>query len=329
MMNMNGAANYNNYNNTFNPLTGGNIAKENLIRDINNGVDPDAIIKDDDSNNNDNDNNTSKKNDSLRVDIEPIEFEPIGETLRIDSKSLAEQISAMFKSIFFDYAGTSIRYENGQFITQLFFKDNGNPEDTGDPRVKSVINLTDPIDNTNPNDISFFDKKRIINNRYNAKLYDLTDETKEFLSQFLYGGKNNNKPSNKKAWAQKLTDVRTPLGNGYVNMFNQGYRAEEVALRVSGVNLFPILKKLYGDKMIARSDFDVDKIDKYTHTVEANNVMVPCNYEVRFIKFNYVNSELPVFTMHIERYNIDKVNKFVAKEYPWQSFTGTPIMYYE
>ena len=245
MMNMNGAANY---NNTINPLTGGNIAKENLIRDINNGVDPDAIIKEDDNKN----NNDDSKKDSLRVDIEPMEFEPIGETLRIDSKTLAEQISAMFKSIFFDYAGTSIRYENGHFITQLFFKDNGKPEDTGDPRVKSVINLTDPIDNTNLNDISFFDKKRIINNRYNTKLYDLTDETKEFLSQFLYGGKNNNKPNNKKAWAQKLTDIRTPLGNGYMNMFNQGYRAEEVALRVSGVNLFPILKTLYGDKMIAR-----------------------------------------------------------------------------
>lgn len=312
MMNMmNGAANY---NNTINPVTGGNIAKENLIRDINNGVDPDAIKEE--KNNDSNKEDDKPKSKPLRAEIEPMEFDSFGETLRIDSRTLAEQISAMFKAIFFDYFGTTVRYENGNFSVQLYFKNNGKPKDSGDPRIKSVIDLTSSDNDDNNNDnVSFFDKKRIINNRLSAKLYDLNDETKEFLSEFLYGGAKANKPNNKKAWAQKLTDVRAPLNDSYIAMYNNGYRAEEVALRVTGVNIYKILKKLYGDKMIAHSGFN-------------DSTMVPCDYEVRFVKFNYVNSELPVFTMHIERYDIDKVNKYVATEYPWKSFTGTPIVCY-
>lgn len=306
-------------NNIINPVTGNNYAKENFINKIN-GISYDPVVGQTQQT-----NEAVEEEDGITIDT-GVPFNAMRETTKITSFELATQISTMFKTVFYDYLGSFIRMNNGKILIDLYFIDREKDNKSNDQRPKSVVNLTQ----ANISDISVIEMKRIINNRYNDRLFDLNDETKELLSKFMPGTDKSDKNKN---WENYISIEKARVKEEYASLYRNGRYAEYLAVKVSGLDIYKILKTLYGKYIVQNSFYNTEDI-KFTRNengkiiemeVEAKNKLDFCEYKIQFDKYTTPVQNLPVFIMDIVRYNPRGVAAEADKEFKYEPFMGTPI----
>lgn len=167
---------------------------------------------------------------TLRVE-EPEEFDGLIKSKIITSIELAKKINSLFRPTFSDFEGcTLMPDQSGMFQVSLYFKDKGNP---GPAQIKNISSIM--VNTNGKSDVM----ARITNmNRINSsKKYDLTEQTKQALTEFMFNGViNYNK--NSVNWGQCVTEASENAYNGY-----------SIFVRVANLDIMKIIKKIYGNKI--------------------------------------------------------------------------------
>lgn len=250
--------------------------------------------------------------ENSRLEWSPIPFESFGKTTRIHSDELARKIRAAFGETFHDLCGANVIYENNNFVVKLYFAYNLDPIPEG--KIRNLISLT----NTSPSDSSnmgLYQKMNVIQNRYDGKRYTINDETKLLLSDFMYGGRQANKP-NSKSWNnpdpkhKRIVEIAEPISS-YGNR-----NAERTIVSIQNdIDLRRVLQKLYGDDMVIKTQSGLDS-DINSHAKAL--------YEPRFVKYCANGT----FIMNIEQFDKGAVEQFAIQENPQFQRIPNVIFYY-
>lgn len=181
--------------------------------------------------------NVETQTPMARIEIEPIPFDGLLKSKIISTIDLSKLVNSVFKNALADYEGCIILpMQNGQFDCTLYFKDHGGPVRGGD-QIKNLISVS------GQNRVgSAVDKITAFNNRTSNKLYSLSEETKQILSEFI-----NIKKNQKINWNQLVFEQA-----------EQAYNATIVYVKVCGIDIVRILKKIYGGKVDGdRRDYNI------------------------------------------------------------------------
>ena len=233
--------------------------------------------------------------ETASLDFEPITFEAFGKTTRINSYELARKIREMFQKKFHDVIGANITWDGKTFNTTLFFQNNTEPIPDG--KIKNLINLQS---NEGINTNSIWERNQMVQRKKAGDTFALNDATKLLLSDFMYGGRQANKPNNKQRWTQNTFERRIPAPQALYQ-----YGAENIVIGVTGFDIRVICHKLYGDKIVTSTEYDADG-------VAYNNQSKGAYYELRFGKLMQDGSVM----INIEQFDRQKVEELVKKENP-------------
>ena len=231
--------------------------------------------------------------ETAKLEWAPETFKSFGRIARTRNDELCKAIVARLRLTFHDVRGMNLVHTGGNnFMVELFFEKNTEPMPEG--KITNLINLVEPMPATSMGGNNLLARKRIVNNRIDGKTFTLNDETKLLLSDFMFGGREHNKP-NSGNWNKNISEIHIP---NYEPMVFGSRRAERVLVVVRGLDIRKLIQLLYGRTMV-------------THTVEQGNNTVNytsnANYELRFIKFNTDAT----FTLNIEEITV-KENPVVA-----------------
>ena len=171
-----------------------------------------------------------------RIEIEPIPFDGLLKSKIISTIELSKLVNSVFKNAMADYEGCIILpMQNGQFDCTLYFKDHG-PVRGGD-QIKNLVSITGPN-----RGVSAVDRITAFNNRTSNKLYALSEETKQILSEFMAVRKDQ-----KINWNQHVFEQAEAT-----------YNANIVYVKVTNIDIVKILKKIYGGKIDGdRCDYNI------------------------------------------------------------------------
>ena len=235
---------------------------------------------------------------------DPIEFPSFGKIMRIHSDDLARKIKAVYMETFHDLKGVNILYTPAGFQVELYFE--YNTEDVPNGKIKNLVNLTAPT----AKGTDLYYRNQVVQHKVHGESFTINDETKLLLSDCMFGGRKANQPKDKK-WDKYISEVHVPL---YNDPFFKTRNADRVMVKVTGLNLRSLLRKLYGNDMVTKTVTDGD-----TDT----NIHAEAMYEVRFIKM------LPngTFIMNVEQFDKGATQQFVVQENP-QIQRATGVVYY-
>lgn len=227
----------------------------------------------------------------LTLDVEPIKFVGTQSAMQIRDIDLSLIINSLFKEPLSDYEGCVVApdlYDNGKIKVALYFKDKGEPTN---PKSKKAIQ---PIV-LGAKDINRTDmKQRLMNmNRVNKnRTYELTQDAKDILSEFI---ETNNR--NKINW--NAYTLEQPDSNAYGMNYS-------IAVRVSGIDIYKLLKKIYG------SYVEVEEEDDKGRTIKMKQ---PLQYNISIVKA--IGANVPGATQsylfNILQLNATEVDRLVAK----------------
>ena len=233
--------------------------------------------------------------ESSILDFEPVTFEAFGKTTRVNSYELARMIREMFQKKFHDVIGANITWDGRNFNTTLFFQNNTEPIPDG--KIKNLINLQSA---EGINSRSLWERNQLVQNKKSGETFALNDATKILLSDFMYGGRQANKPNNKQRWAQNTFERRVPAPTALYQ-----YGAENIIIGVTGLDIKVICHKLYGNKIVTSTEYD-------ENGTAYNNQSKGAYYELRFGKMMQDGSVM----INIEQFDRQKVEELVKKENP-------------
>lgn len=202
----------------------------------------------------------------LRIKVEPLEFDGELKSKMIKTSELGGMITTMLRAILSDYQGCIIVPDNsGQLRLFLYFKDHGYPIPEGKYKcLRSALNMN--------KNASSFEKINFFNMRNRMKTYDLTDDAKELLSEFI-----PTKPGEKIKW-DKLMIEKT----------QQEIGSYSVMVELAGLDLNRVVRKLYGARENkARLDYSVSLVRPLT-PVNCSGQFNPANaiYLVNVLQMN-------------------------------------------
>jgi hypothetical protein len=232
-----------------------------------------------------------KKDDKesiLTLQCEPHEFVTFGKVTRIKLSELAASFTLQFKQSFNDYLGTNITYNGRNFDVQLIFEKGASG---GEGKID---NLIDYKDSSKVNKHNLYSSMTYLNRKTSGTTYDLNEETKEILSNFMYGG-----PKAKKNWDQLTAERRRPAPYGF---YQNG--AESVCMIVTGIDINRLLTWYYGDSMVISTIEGDDGV---------YNKKAAARYSIRVSKYQ-PNGEIIV---NIEQYDYVAVQAITIKENPY------------
>lgn len=177
--------------------------------------------------------NEVQNDEAVRIELDPIPFDGMVKSKLMTTKDLGVLINSLFKSIFFDYEGSTVIVENGGINVALYFRDRGT--DDGQ-RYRGVIPTVAP---KSANQTSI--KERIIRLNASAKgnSYMLSQEAKDILTEFVFSRHGINKNA-QIDWNQYVSEVIE--GGG---MFGG---VQTINVKVSNIDVMKVLRKLYGNK---------------------------------------------------------------------------------
>jgi hypothetical protein len=240
---------------------------------------------------------------------QPTPFIAFGKTTRVNSAELAHMISTEFKKTFHDLRGCNIiALPNNQFAVELYFEQNTEPLPEG-----KIINLKSMIDPVNTGDNNLYYRQQVVQNRKSGRTFTLNNETRLLLSRFMYGGKNANKPNDKK-WNSEavVKEIHIPANDPYMY---RGRNIERAMLRVTNLDLRRILQELYGHDMVFKTVADADGDMNYRSIAY---------YEPRFIKANTDGT----FIMNIEQFDKKEVENIITRENPIPQYAFLGVRMY-
>lgn len=175
----------------------------------------------------------TKETKKTTINIEPIEFDGLLASKLTTTVELSRLINSMFRPIFRDYEGCVIQLDpQGIFQLMLYFSvptPGAAIADSG--RIANVEPIVKPV--TDANDAMA--RIRNINNINSARKNELTQDTKDALSEFMYGYSEANPKIN---WNQLVTEITDRATfNGYT-----------IHVAVKGLDLLRVIRKIYGNK---------------------------------------------------------------------------------
>lgn len=181
----------------------------------------------------------NKQQEPLRLAIEPQPFDGLMKSKLTTTIALSKTINQMLRPVFSDYEGCIIAPDAyGQLQVSIYFKDkgfSGNSE-----AIKSLIPVTERVKGSSP-----IDRIMQINLRNSSKAYDLSKDTKDILSEFIYTRGNA-----KVNWNQHVVEQTERTYNGAI-----------IYVKVIGLDLVRILRKIYGSKLDgSRIDYNISVI---------------------------------------------------------------------
>lgn len=180
-----------------------------------------------------------QKREPLRLNLEPLEFDGVMKSKLTTTIALAKTVNQIFRPVFTDYEGCIIAPDQfGQLQAALYFKDKGHARN--EDEVKTLIPVTERVQGTSP-----IDRITRMNLRNSSKSYDVSNETKEILSEFIYTRGNT-----KVNWGQHI-----------VEQTERGYNGYSIYVKVIGIDLVRLVRKIYGGKIDgSRIDYNVSII---------------------------------------------------------------------
>ena len=213
--------------------------------------------------------NEKKEKEPVKIEVsEPLAFDATVDGKLMPQVELASTINSLLSQVFYDYEGCFLT-PNPTFPNildvALYFKDKGTPTDE---RTKSVVSTKVPETSTP------FGRIRSMNLRNQDKNFDLNQETKQALAELMYPSNGYDRETGlpKINWKQCIAETVETNGFGLQNIY----------VKVTGIDLVQVIKKIYGSK-----DEDGSKVD----------------YNVTLVN-GLVN---------IQRVNVNLLNELVAK----------------
>lgn len=160
------------------------------------------------------------------VKVDPLDFNGTFKSKLITTFKIGEIINRLFKSVLSDYEGCIIVPNNfGQFEVVMYFRDKGAAPDN---KVKAIMSASSKTNKQN----SALERIQQMNIRNSAKKYELTQEAKDVIEEFI-----PTKPGQSPKWSEHVFEQ---------NEVN--YNVQTVYVRVNGLDLLRVLGKLYGRK---------------------------------------------------------------------------------
>lgn len=180
--------------------------------------------------------NASQKQEPLTLNIEPLEFDGVMKSKLTTTISLAKTVNQLFRPVFSDYEGCIIAPDQfGQLQAALYFKDK--PMVTREDSIKTLVPVTERVQGT-----SAIDRITRMNLRNSSKSYDVSKDTKDILSEFIYTRGNS-----KVNWNQHIVEQTERTYNGY-----------SIYVKVIGIDLVRLVRKIYGGKIDgSRIDYNI------------------------------------------------------------------------
>lgn len=170
--------------------------------------------------------NQQPKREKAKLVVEPSEFDGLLKSKLTTTLALSRQVNALFRPVFSDFEGSIVTPNQfGQLDVTLFFKDKGNAMDG---QIKSLVPVTETVTGGGA-----IDRIMRMNLRNSAKSYDFSEETKEVLSDFIYTRGNSNPK-----WKEHIYEQTEQNYNGYT-----------IYVKVLGIDIVRVLKKIYGNKV--------------------------------------------------------------------------------
>lgn len=185
--------------------------------------------------------NNNDKNKDLRLDIEPIPFDGVMKNKLTTTNVLCKIVNQVFRPVFSDYEGCVIVPDSyGQLSVSLYFKDKGNFPASVDS-IKTLFPVTERVKGTSP-----IDKVLQMNLRNSSRAYDISEDTKRILSEFIYTRGNS-----KVHWNQHVFEQTE----------QQQFNNQIIYVKVVGLDLVRLIRKIYGGKINgSRIDYNVSII---------------------------------------------------------------------
>lgn len=258
-----------------------------------------------DNKNKDNGNGETKVVGSITEDSKlvftPTNFRAIGKVTRISNAELARLIKQQFQQTFHDLVGVMIAPPQQGTLFNVVFRFEDVKDAVPEGKIKNLVNLINPQQGTKTN---FFAKQEIINNKISGKTYDLSDETKLLLSDFMFGGRNVNKPGS------KVWKLGTP--GCVVNEIHQSlsrdprynWGTQRIYVTVGGLDLRTILRAIYGNSMVVGTDKNDDN--------SIVNYNAKALYDAQMGKFNPDGT----YMINVQQFDKDAVAEIVQRENP-------------
>lgn len=270
----------------------------------------------DTQNKNFNSNENTRKEDEnkvMRLEWDPVPFIAVGKMARTSTKKLAILIREKLQTQFHDLKGCRIDYDfnTRNFVTTLVFENNAS--DVPEGKIKNLVNVAKEA----PQGRDLFAANRALQNKYHGNTYALSKETKILLSEFMYGGRDGNKPDSK-SWNRNVKEHLEPANAAYSGIaynFNR-FDSERILILVTGIDIRVLLRKLYGTAMVEETKTYSDGSQE--------NVEAPAFYDLRFIK----NAPDGSCIINIEQINKNEVEKIMAKESVLTNVANGPYRYY-
>ncbi len=183
-----------------------------------------------------NQNTEAKASESkLRIEVEPIAFDGLIKGKYTTTMELSKLVNSVFKASMADYEGSLILpTPNGQYLECTLYFKNKNAENSD--QIKNLV----PVGASQGN--KRIDRYEAFNSRTTNKMFTLTEETKQILSDFIVG-----KPGQKIDWNKHVFEQAEQVYNGNI-----------VYVKVVGIDLYKILKTIYGGKIDGdRCDYNI------------------------------------------------------------------------
>ena len=233
--------------------------------------------------------------EDARIESVPSSFKTIGKFTMINSDELSKLIYAQFAGVFHDLKGVNIKYIDNRFVPEFYFE--VNTETLPDNKIRNLINLTTPV---RENKFNLYYRNAVVQNKLHGKVFTLNDETKLLLSDFMYGGRDANKPNNKK-WNNFISEVRMPA-----NHFDPfAKNVDRIFVCVTGFDPKRLLQFKFGRDMIVNTTKDPE-------TGDDQNFHANALYEMYFVKMNLDGT----FLVRIDQFDEVAMEQLATKVNP-------------
>lgn len=178
---------------------------------------------------------TNEKKDKTSLQVEPVKFDGQAKCLYVNTIDVSEKIGSLFAPVFADYSGCKILVNNGlggdvvntsmpagSLYVDLYFKEGAGNMDAP---IKNLVRLSEKDTGT---DLS--NRLQRIIGGMSSRIYELSKDTLEALEEFLPVNRNPR-------WKDRVVEHAVRV---------DAYSHEEIVVRVVGLSLEALIRKIYG-----------------------------------------------------------------------------------
>ena len=229
-------------------------------------------------------------------------YDPIVETILVQTDEMCKKVNALFKESYHDYEGCIIEPTADPampFKLRLFFSYNGDEVPEGKFKMLDVVGLSKGD--------TAYDRLSNFNIMQKNKVYNLTEEGKESISEFIVV------PPNKKI---NWNNISVEFSDG--NVYGKGQKFYMAIY----IDLIKFIKKIYGSKdsngaRLEYQVFNIRPLGSINPNAGTSVPMVPnmYGYGPYYNTYN-ASSTIPNFMMGIMRLN-SNILKEVASKLGW------------